>query len=53
MVLSPARLRWREPAAITDPSSCQRGRYKITNPQLSKENLLEIEIIGHGSLMGA
>jgi hypothetical protein len=26
---------------ITDPSSRQRGRYKITNPQLSKENFKE------------
>jgi hypothetical protein len=26
---------------ITDPSSRQRWRYKITNPQLSKENLKE------------
>jgi hypothetical protein len=35
-----AGLRWRGPAAtvITDPSSRQRGRYKTTNPQLSKEN---------------
>jgi hypothetical protein len=28
---------------ITDPSSRQRGRYKITNPQLSKGNLKEKE----------
>jgi hypothetical protein len=28
---------------ITDPSSHQRGRYKITNPQLSKENFKEKE----------
>jgi hypothetical protein len=28
---------------ITDPSSRQRGRYEITNPQLSKENLKENE----------
>jgi hypothetical protein len=26
-----------------DPSSRQRGRYKITNPQLSKENFKEKE----------
>jgi hypothetical protein len=26
---------------VTDPSSRQRGRYKITNPQLSKENVKE------------
>jgi hypothetical protein len=36
-----AGLRWRGPAAtvITDPSSRQRGRYKIRNPQLSKEKI--------------
>jgi hypothetical protein len=28
---------------ITDPCSRQRGRYKITNPRLSKENLKEKE----------
>jgi hypothetical protein len=28
---------------LTDPSSHQRGRYKITNPQLSKENFKEKE----------
>jgi hypothetical protein len=28
---------------VTDPSSRQRGRYKITNPQLSKENFKEKE----------
>jgi hypothetical protein len=26
---------------ITDPSSRQRGRYNITNPQMSKENVKE------------
>jgi hypothetical protein len=38
-------LRWRGPAAtvITGQSSRQRGRYKITNPQLSKENFKEKE----------
>jgi hypothetical protein len=28
---------------ITDPSSRQRGSYKITNPQLSKENVKKKE----------
>jgi hypothetical protein len=28
---------------ITDPSSRQRGRYKVTNPQLSKKNFKEEE----------
>jgi hypothetical protein len=45
MVLSPAGLRWREAAATVNYrlSSRQRGRYKITNPQLSKENFKENE----------
>jgi hypothetical protein len=29
--------------SITDPSPRQRGRYKIPNPQLSKENFKEKE----------
>jgi hypothetical protein len=29
--------------AVTDPSSCQRGRYKITNSNCLKENLKEKE----------
>jgi hypothetical protein len=49
MVLSPAELRPERDCAgedqqqeqITDQSSRQRGRYKITNPQLSKANLKE------------
>jgi hypothetical protein len=50
MVLSPAGLRlegdWTgedQQQQITDPSSSQRGRYKITNPQLPKENFKEKE----------
>jgi hypothetical protein len=51
MVLSPAGLRPerdcagedRQQEQITEPSSRQRGRYKITNPQLSKVNLKEQE----------
>jgi hypothetical protein len=31
------------PQKITDPSSCQRGRYNITNNNCLKENLKEIE----------
>jgi hypothetical protein len=37
-----AGLRWRR-TAITDPSSRQRWRYKITNLQLSKEYFKEKE----------
>jgi hypothetical protein len=33
---------------ITDPSSRQRGCYKITNPQLSKENFKEKEKLVKG-----
>jgi hypothetical protein len=40
-------------AAPLGLTSRQRGRYKITNPQLSKENLKEKEKIGRGSQMGA
>jgi hypothetical protein len=51
MVLGPAGLRPERDCAsedqqqlqITDPSSRQRGCYKITNPQLSKENFKEKE----------
>jgi hypothetical protein len=51
MVLSPAGLRperdWagedQQQLWITDPSSRQRGRYKITIPQLSKEHFKEKE----------
>jgi hypothetical protein len=51
MALSPAGLRPERDCTgknqqqqyITDPSSRQRGRYKITNPQLSKENFKEKE----------
>jgi hypothetical protein len=51
MVLSPAGLRpernctgeEQQQQQITDPSSRQRGRYKITKPQLSKENFKEKE----------
>jgi hypothetical protein len=51
MILSPTWLRPERDCAgddqkqqqITDPSSRQRGRYKITNPQLSKENSKEKE----------
>jgi hypothetical protein len=51
MVLSPAGLRPERDCAgealqqqyITDPTSRQRGRYKILNPQLSKENFKEKE----------
>jgi hypothetical protein len=51
MVLSPAgpRPEWdcageeQQRQLITDPSSRQRGRYKITNPQLSKDNFKEKE----------
>jgi hypothetical protein len=34
-------------------TSRQRGRYKITNPQLSKENFKEKEKFGRWSQMGA
>jgi hypothetical protein len=34
---------------ITDPSSRQRGRYKITNSQLSKENLKDKKKICRGT----
>jgi hypothetical protein len=37
----------------SDPISRQRGRYKITNLQLSKENLKEKKKIGRWSQMGA
>jgi hypothetical protein len=51
MVLIQARLRSERDCAgedqqqqqNTDPSSRQRGHYKITNPQLSKENFKEKE----------
>jgi hypothetical protein len=51
MILSHAGLRPERECAgkdqqqqqITDPSSRQGGRYKITNPQLSKENFKEKE----------
>jgi hypothetical protein len=51
MVFSPAGLRPERDCAgealqqqwITDQSSRQRRRYKITNPQLSKENFKEKE----------
>jgi hypothetical protein len=51
MVLSPAGLRpeWdcagedQQQQQITDPSFRQRGRYKITNPQLSEENFKKKE----------
>jgi hypothetical protein len=51
MVLSPEGLRPERDCAgkdqqqqqITDPSSRQSGRYKITNRQLSKENFKEKE----------
>jgi hypothetical protein len=51
MILSPAGLRHELDCAgedqqqqlITDPSSRERGRYKITNPQLSKDNFKEKE----------
>jgi hypothetical protein len=51
MVLSPTGLRPEQDCAgedqqqqeITDPSSCQRGHYTVTNPQLSKENFREKE----------
>jgi hypothetical protein len=51
MVLSPAGLGPERDCAgedqqqhkITDPSSRQRGRYKITHPQLSKENIKDKE----------
>jgi hypothetical protein len=33
---------------MTDPSSRQKGRYKITNPQLSKENFKEEERLVEG-----
>jgi hypothetical protein len=60
MVLSPARLRperdctgdVQQQEQVTDPSSRQRGRYKITNAQLSKENQGERKI-GRESQMGA
>jgi hypothetical protein len=40
-----ARLRWRDQQqqSITDLSPRQRGRYKITNPQQSKENVKKEE----------
>jgi hypothetical protein len=45
--LRPKSLLWQGPEAIvqqiTDPSSRQRGRYKITNPQLSEGNFEEKE----------
>jgi hypothetical protein len=34
---------------ITDPSSRQRGRHKITNPQLSKDNFKEKEKLVKGT----
>jgi hypothetical protein len=49
MVLSHAglRLEWdcaaEDQQQITDPSSRQRGRYKVANPQLSKESFKEKE----------
>jgi hypothetical protein len=56
MALSPAGLRPERHCAdedqqqhsITDPSSRQRGRYKITNPQLSKDNFKEKEKLAVG-----
>jgi hypothetical protein len=61
MILSPAGLRpEREYAGedqqqrqITDPPSRQRGRYKITNPQQSKENLKEKEKLVAGPRWGS
>jgi hypothetical protein len=44
MVLRPAGLRWRGPAATLNYRpvlSSERRLYKITNPQLSKENFTE------------
>jgi hypothetical protein len=35
---------------ITDPTSCQKGRHKITNPQLSKKNFKEKENLVTGPL---
>jgi hypothetical protein len=39
MVLSDCAGEDQQQEYITDPSSRQRGRYKITNPLMSKENL--------------
>jgi hypothetical protein len=38
---------------ITDPSSRQRGRYKVTDSQLSKEKFQAERKIGGGSQMSA
>jgi hypothetical protein len=45
MVFSPAGLRWRGPAATVNyrPVLSSERAYKITNPQLSKENFKEKE----------